>query len=59
MYGLEIIIVHIVNVKMDQLYVQKKIVQFYNVNLYENLNKLFGFCFLKNYIYIFFRLIKE
>lgn len=36
MFGQEIIIVHIVHVEMDQLYVQKKIVQFYNVNLYVN-----------------------
>jgi hypothetical protein len=41
MFGLKIIIVHIVHVKMDQLYVQKKIVQFYNVNLY--VNKIFFF----------------
>ena len=34
MFGREIIIVHIVYVKMEQFYVQKKFAQFYNVNLY-------------------------
>ncbi len=41
-FGLKIIIVHIVLVKMDQLNVQKKFVQFYDVKLYVNL--LISFC---------------
>lgn len=42
MFGQKVMLVHIVHVGMGPLYVQKKFVQFYNVNLYVNLfNHLF------------------